>query len=298
MEWNSETVLPETVPEIGDLCDSLSDQVDSALTDFRSLNIDKPAVVPMALNSKIIQISHGSHPDQLLHHSLPITCLKLLDEIILIAAEGPSILMKMAYFDNQPFQRFQLFPSQFVISRMEFHRQPELECGDCPNERYTNTNKSYAHFYIGYVWAGNLGTLVRITRSTKGELKLLDYSGCNDFFSLDFIPVAAKWLEGGNCLALLSVLNYLVLFERTGTPETPEIFTKLTEVTRIKCSKSETLFSGKIVGEIRTDIQIFSGTVFNGIIVWNVKGSDACIKHELRCHDVSIKKCMFRKSKK
>lgn len=291
---DDDDLLPETVPEVtrnenlGTSTTNLSltsEQTDYEM-DFQSLEID-------VKNLASLSPRYSKHSDKLLHHCLPVTCLKLLDGVVLVASEGPSILIKMAYFTEHPFQKFQIFPSQLVISGMEFIPNPVLECGDNLGDWHKKSDKLYDHVYVGYVWAGSMGTLIRITRSVKNGLKILEYVGDDDFsknfFNFDFIPVAAKWLNGGSILALLSVLNYVVIFERKELQDCPETFTDLKEVARIKCSKSETLFSGAISGDKRNDIRIFAGTVFNGIIVWDIDNEgQSLIKHELKCHDVCM----------
>lgn len=285
-------LLPETVPEVTlneNLRTSTATTNESLLTskqvncemEFQALDILQN---PATLSS--------NHLDKLLHHCLPVTCLKLLDGIVLVASEGPSILIKMAYLSEQRLKRFQIFPSQLVISGMEFLANPALECGENPGDWHKKSDKLYDHIYIGYVWAGSMGTLIRLTRSVKTELKILECGAddCgNNFFNFDFIPVAAKWLNGGSILALLSVLNYVVIFERKERQGLSGTFTDLKEIARIKCGKSETLFSGAISGNVRNDVRIFAGTVFNGIIVWDIDNEGhANIKHELKCHDVCL----------
>ena len=230
----------------------------------------------------------------LFHHSLPITNLKLLEGVVLLASEGPSLLLKMAQVHSDPFQRHQLFPSQCVISGMEFVNCPSIECGPTPAGWHRRTDKPYDYLHVGFLWAGSLATLVRLTRSRGGALKLMEGEGKsgNEMVALEFIPVAAKWLEGGNLLALLSVLNYVVLYERATKVGSPQTFTALKELVRIKCDKSETLFSGTVSGTSRHDIRIFAGTVFNGILVWDVEGQDGVIRHQLKCHHVSPAKCI------
>ncbi len=291
---DDDDLLPETVPEVT-LDENLrpatsyvsltSKQIDCTM-DFKALDINVQKIAPLSLNRS----------DQLLHHCLPVTCLKLLDGIVLVASEGPSILIKMAYFNEQSLRKFQIFPSQLVISGMEFLPNSALECGDNLSEWHKKSDKLYDHIYVGYVWAGSMGTLLRITRSMKNGLNILECVGddcSNNFFNFDFIPVAAKWLNGGNILALLSVLNYVVIFERKERQGCPETFTDLKEVARIKCNKSETLFSGAISGNVRNDVRIFAGTVFNGIIVWDIDEGQAVIKHELKCHDVCMLKINY-----
>lgn len=269
----TKVAVPSAVTSIGEdfSCSLQSLQLESSSAGFKS-------------------IVHEKDSDKLLHHCLPITSLKLLEGIILVASEGPSILMKLAYFNQHPFQRYQLFPSQFIISGMEFEMWPLLEVGGDPVQWHKRSDKPHDFIYVGFIWAGNFGTVIRLTRSVKGGLRLLEFreGKCdNKLQDFDFIPVAGKWLEGGNVLALLSVLNYLVLYERVCREDTSENFTDLRELTRTFCSKSETLFSGLISGNSRNDLLIFAGTIFNGICIWNINGGTPTIRHELKCHDVS-----------
>lgn len=245
---------------------------DPSLLEERHISLDKMDIDEM----ESLAEENVLKPDQLLNHSLPITCLKLVDGVVLVASEGPSILVKMAYLEKHPFQRMQLFPNQSVISGMEFFQDEE-------------TKLTSDVSYTSYIWAGSLGRIVKMTRSMKGVLRIWN-TDMDPFVNLDFIPVAAKWLEKGRILALLSVLNYLVLFERDeeihkGSGKSAA----LQQIKRIKCDKSETLFSGTISGDDRHKIRIFAGTVFNGVLVWDiVNGQASTVKHELKCHDVSF----------
>jgi len=203
--------------------------------------------------------------------NLPVTCVRRFRNVLMVA-EGPCLVLFKIHSSTDVIcakksLSIQLFPNNLAISGVE------LENDDNDNPK---------SLIKGFCWAGNVGKIYDLKVESTETEHLIDESSFIELI-FDFTPVAAHWVNNGQCLLVLSMSNFLVVLE-CGTKSSKYLETK-----RYQC-ESLNLFCGSISGNGLDDLIIFSGTVFDGIIVWTIKREDdiVCVKQQtLRGHNVN-----------
>jgi hypothetical protein len=249
--------------------------------------LSEAALTPMTGPGGILHVdsssSEGRNRNQLLHQCLPISAMTLFDGYLLVVGEGPCLLLRNSKLNlehpHEKFRRYQLFPNQLTITGIHF---VEDSCGyPSRSSPWNGPDESHS---VAFVWAGNHGTLITLRRPTL-EIDIGDTYPYNSDRTLAFsyIPIAARWFDDGKTLVLLSVFNYVVVYERSS--ETNAGLKGLKEIAKYDCEQ-ENLYSGAMTGEQLDDLIIFSGTTFQGVLVWDVKGGKANVRHKLMGHKV------------
>ncbi|XP_063241176.1 tRNA (34-2'-O)-methyltransferase regulator WDR6 [Bacillus rossius redtenbacheri] len=105
-------------------------------------------------------------------------------------------------------------------------------------------------------------------------------SGKVQWSALDWV-LAAHWLEGSDCIAVLTAHNTVSLWDRS-TRE---------RVRTAHCEEKCLVYCGSLYGERWQDLVAMVGTVFQEIVIWTPtsgQGSDAVVLHRLQGHNGAI----------
>lgn len=232
--------------------------------------------------TKIPKVQRERRRGELLHQCLPISCMKLFNESLLVVSEGPCLLLHHPKLKQQGHankcRRIQIFPNQLTITGIEF---VEDSCGYPARKSVWNGQEEQDA--MGFVWAGNHGIFITLKRQIL-EIPEVDTFPMNQesYLALNYIPICARWFENGKILVLLSVFNYIVIYERT---EPEDGIKGLKEVGKYEC-EPENLYSGTMYGDQLDELIVFSGTTFKGILIWDIKDGIVNIRHKLMGHQV------------